>query len=612
MSARPADGVCGNRRIDDAVHRFKAEWAAGRKPRIEDVLGPPNEATNGLLFRALLAVELGSRHKHGDKLSTADYKKRFPQRTADVLFVFREFADWLKSGSRETSVRQESVRVGEQPAQATARPKTEVMDLVAVLADDRRQMLATVDAAVRKRRKPWWVWLAGAGGLGILVAVAVLAFVRTPTATVVLNLGVDLADATLSYFLDARPIGAEALAGPIDLPVGRHELTVNRGPTVLRRFEFEVARGGGPNVALVELPPPLSDDPDRAAAELVQLLGGSVALATQPTAFYGPHDDLPVGPCKPVWVKLGSRVPSPANLEVLSHAAGIRGLELGSGPADGWQWLADRPALEQLVVEGRGLTEDDLAQIGKIGGLKSLTLSGPHVDDRSTKHLRGLARLEVLNLSGSVVGNVTLANLAGLPLKELSLAGTRVTNAGVATLENLKTLRRLDVTDSKINNDGIANLIDRLPECWVTPALVIPAGLAATIADLEAKLARNPTGFNYGIHNGLRHNYWLAKEHRKQRYHREVIFRNSVMDDYTLRCACSHSTDKEVSAQRLIRVAESDPENRCTVAACHIRAAELMADKAEAKRLFQSVIDTPGKDLNAYRAEARKRLAALK
>jgi len=83
-----------------------------------------------------------------------------------------------------------------------------------------------------------------------------------------------LDDPTLSFFLDDEPVGAEALAAPISLPLGDHLLEIKRGLLLIKQFVFHVGEGttsvdepadeyppaippAEPPHVLAEVPPPL-------------------------------------------------------------------------------------------------------------------------------------------------------------------------------------------------------------------------------------------------------------------------------------------------------------------------------------------------------------------
>ena len=65
-------------RIDEACDRFEAEWRAGRRPRIEDVLAVTGPEAGPGLLRELLALEVELRGRAGERPARDDYVARFP------------------------------------------------------------------------------------------------------------------------------------------------------------------------------------------------------------------------------------------------------------------------------------------------------------------------------------------------------------------------------------------------------------------------------------------------------------------------------------------------------------------------------------------------------
>ena len=65
-------------RIDEACDRFEAEWRAGRRPRIEDVLAATGPEAGPGLLRELLALEVELRARAGERPAREDYAARFP------------------------------------------------------------------------------------------------------------------------------------------------------------------------------------------------------------------------------------------------------------------------------------------------------------------------------------------------------------------------------------------------------------------------------------------------------------------------------------------------------------------------------------------------------
>jgi uncharacterized protein (TIGR03067 family) len=118
-----------------------------------------------------------------------------------------------------------------------------------------------------------------AGGLTALGGI--LFFTRSDKVRVTIELtDVDLADKTLSFFMDEEPISAEALARPIELKPGDHELVVKRGEKIVKRLLLTVAGGRSPGLKVKDITPsPTTPDERnrivwkpllRSAAELVE------------------------------------------------------------------------------------------------------------------------------------------------------------------------------------------------------------------------------------------------------------------------------------------------------------------------------------------------------
>jgi uncharacterized protein (TIGR03067 family) len=155
----------------------------------------------------------------------------------------------------------------DQPASTTATPQPKPADseqsiglaqvMAALSADRRAETEAVIEAAVRRAQLPRRVLVLLAlffvGGLTALAGI--IFYTRTPTATVMIHIDVDLNDKTLSFFLDGKQVPAEKLQAPMELKVGTHELLVKRGEEVIRKFTFVVSPDAGPRIELREEKP---------------------------------------------------------------------------------------------------------------------------------------------------------------------------------------------------------------------------------------------------------------------------------------------------------------------------------------------------------------------
>jgi hypothetical protein len=112
------------------------------------------------------------------------------------------------------------------------------------------------------------------------------------------------------------------------------------------------------------------------------------------------------------------------------------------------------------------LGRDEFEQIGRLQGLKRLTLFGKchGLTDDTLPLLAGLTALEDLSTDGIMVSDAGLKPLGQLKsLKSasffhISFGGPKFTGAGLAHLAELPNLRRLTVAGSPFNDEGLAAL----------------------------------------------------------------------------------------------------------------------------------------------------------
>jgi serine/threonine-protein kinase len=79
-------------RVIAACERYEADWAAGPRPRIEDLLGECPEPERAEMFLELLALEVEKRAKGGEQPAALDYYERFPGFAREIDLVFADGA----------------------------------------------------------------------------------------------------------------------------------------------------------------------------------------------------------------------------------------------------------------------------------------------------------------------------------------------------------------------------------------------------------------------------------------------------------------------------------------------------------------------------------------
>jgi hypothetical protein len=81
----------------------------------------------------------------------------------------------------------------------------------------------------------------------------ILFYFRTPTASVIVDVDINLQDKSLTFQLDGQPIAAEKLAAPVELKLGDHELVALRKDEEYRRYRFIVLGGREPGIQVTDM-----------------------------------------------------------------------------------------------------------------------------------------------------------------------------------------------------------------------------------------------------------------------------------------------------------------------------------------------------------------------
>jgi len=106
--------------------------------------------------------------------------------------------------------------------------------------------------------------------------------------------------------------------------------------------------------------------------------------------------------------------------------------------------LLDLPQLQTLTIDSDSLRGDDLATIGKLTGLRLLTIRCKTVSDRGIAHLARLPSLKQLHMDGSATDS-GLSHLVKLKeLRYLEIHGD-FSDRGLQQLERLKSLMYLSI-----------------------------------------------------------------------------------------------------------------------------------------------------------------------
>jgi len=234
---------------------------------------------------------------------------------------------------------------------------------------------------------------------------------------------------------------------------------------------------------------------DRAAAEWVVHVGGSVTFETGPPAIR----DIAAFPAGPVWLKavdLVSVVIPPEDLQRLSGLTHLRELYLSgrtwhSLPPDiavrSLASLAGLTTLEKLVLSLPVQTEipvkdDAIVQLAPLKNLRELRLAQTQVKGRT---LVPFTELRALDLDHTQLNDEGMASIAGMKhLTKFYARDTLITDEGLRNLAGLKELTELDLYGTRITDEGLHQLsgLVRLTKLNILGASVTDAGLDSLAA----------------------------------------------------------------------------------------------------------------------------------
>jgi internalin A len=135
-----------------------------------------------------------------------------------------------------------------------------------------------------------------------------------------------------------------------------------------------------------------------------------------------------------------------------------------------------RPNADKSIASSSAFVQDE----NKPGHpVVSAYLSGTKVTDADMKDLADLKQLQTLDLRNTSVTDTGLKDLAALTqLRELYLIGTNVTNAGLKEVATLKQLQKLYLVGAKVTDAGLKDLVNlkQLQELNLSDTMVTDAG----------------------------------------------------------------------------------------------------------------------------------------
>jgi len=130
--------------------------------------------------------------------------------------------------------------------------------------------------------------------------------------------------------------------------------------------------------------------------------------------------------------------------------------------------LLEMPTITELDVRNcRGVTKAGVEKIVQKKTIRVLKLGGSTVDDSFADIVVGMKGLKSLSLENCNVTDAGAAKLAAMPLEELVLTQTAITNAAVKSLAKMTSLKQLSVTKTHFTKEGVEQLRKALPGCKI-------------------------------------------------------------------------------------------------------------------------------------------------
>ncbi len=140
----------------------------------------------------------------------------------------------------------------------------------------------------------------------------------------------------------------------------------------------------------------------------------------------------------------------------------------GNVTDNGVATLLKMPAISELDVRNcRGVTKAGVENIVQNKTIRVLKLGGSTVDDSFAAIVAGMKGLKSLSLENCNVTDAGVAKLEAMPLEELVLTQTAVTDAAVKSLAKITSLKQVTVTKTHFTKEGVEQLRKALPGCKI-------------------------------------------------------------------------------------------------------------------------------------------------
>lgn len=151
----------------------------------------------------------------------------------------------------------------------------------------------------------------------------------------------------------------------------------------------------------------------------------------------------------------------------LPRLPSVRGINL-YGAAFRGEGLEHLTSIEVLDLTDTDVDDEALSALRALTHLKDLSLAGTEVTNAGLRHLSALSQLEAVWLNDTAIDDQGLDRLANLrQLRSLGLFGNDITDASVPVLKRLTKLEYLGLDGTEVTNQGSDELRKALPDCHI-------------------------------------------------------------------------------------------------------------------------------------------------
>lgn len=156
-------------------------------------------------------------------------------------------------------------------------------------------------------------------------------------------------------------------------------------------------------------------------------------------------------------------------MKVLKNFPNLESINLwGAKVSDsGLAHMSGLKNMQSFACNSNGITDEGLKTIATFSELRILELEECKITSNGLNALKTLKKLTRLNLGGSSITDSDVKCLSQLPIAELGLQGTRLTDACVDELAGMTNLKKLNVIGSNLTRDAVMKLRKALPGCSV-------------------------------------------------------------------------------------------------------------------------------------------------